>query len=145
MDDNSLKIMQFALQGYPCSQIMLLMGLEIKGEDNPDLVRAMQGLAQGGFNEKMTCGALTGACCLISLFGGRAAPDEYPHAELKDMVTELVDWFDDTYGATYGGMICHEIRRDGDAMEKKQRCGDLIAATCHKALEILAQRELLYV
>ena len=142
MDANTLKILQLSQQGYPCSQIMLLMGLEVKGEENPDLVRAVQGLAQGGFNEKMTCGALTGACCMISLFGGRAYPDEYPHLELKDMVTELVDWFENVYGKEFGGMICCDIRQNGNALEKKQRCGDIIAATCNKALEILAQREM---
>ena len=142
MDDNTLQILQFSQQGFPCSQIMIKMGLALKDEDNPDLVRAMHGLALGCFTEKATCGALTGACCLISLFGGRALPDEYPHENLQDMTAELVDWFDETYGSVYGGMICRQIRMDGGPAEKKQRCGEIIVNTCNKALEIMAAHDL---
>lgn len=143
MDATTLQIMQLSQQGFPCSQIMIKIGLDIKNEDNPDLVRAMHGLALGCFTEQATCGALTGACCLISLFGGRAYPDEYPHENLQNMINELVDWFSETYGTIYGGMICEQIRMTGSPAEKKQRCGEIIVATCNKALEILAENGLI--
>lgn len=143
MDNNTIQIMRLSQQGYPCSQIMIKMGLAIKGVDNPDLVRAMQGLAVGCFTEKTTCGALTGACCLISLFGGRAEPDEYPHENLQTIIADLVNWFETTYGGVYGGMLCMQIRQEGSPAEKKVRCGEIIENTYNKAIELLLAYDLI--
>lgn len=72
MSDEIARMGQLHLQGFHCSQIMLILGLERQGKTNPDLVRAMTGLAGGlGFGGK-NCGALTGAACLLGLYAGRA-------------------------------------------------------------------------
>jgi len=41
------QLMQLRRQGFYCSQILILQGLEMTGKTNPDLVRAMHGLAGG--------------------------------------------------------------------------------------------------
>ena len=60
MTDEMIRMMQLAGQGFYCSQVLLIMGLEAQGKSNPDLIRSMSGLAGGlGFTGD-TCGALTG-------------------------------------------------------------------------------------
>ena len=58
--DELLRMLKLASQGFHCSQILILMGLDAQGKQNADLVRAMEGLAGGvGFCGDI-CGALTG-------------------------------------------------------------------------------------
>jgi|SRR5580693_6111645 len=47
MNDDSFRVMDFAMKGYQCSQILMAMALEAQGKQNPDLVRAMSGLLGG--------------------------------------------------------------------------------------------------
>ncbi len=59
MADESFRIAELMLEGDTCGHILAKLALEAVGRDNPDLVRAMSGLAVGmgrGFN----CGCLTG-------------------------------------------------------------------------------------
>ncbi|MBZ0309444.1 MAG: C-GCAxxG-C-C family protein, partial [Anaerolineae bacterium] len=61
-------------QGFFCSQIIMILGLELQGKENPDLVRAMHGLAGGlGFTGE-TCGALTGGSSVLGVYAGRGNP-----------------------------------------------------------------------
>ena len=76
MTDVFFKMVELSRQGFLCSQILLIIGLEAQGKENPDVVRAMSGLVGGlGFCGK-TCGALTGGACLIGLYAGKGAADE---------------------------------------------------------------------
>ena len=47
MDDTMIRMMRLAQKGYTCSQILILLALEARGEQNPSLVRAAAGLAYG--------------------------------------------------------------------------------------------------
>lgn len=47
MDSVRVRMMQLALKGYFCSQILIILGLEARGKNDSDLVRAMHGLAGG--------------------------------------------------------------------------------------------------
>ena len=63
--DELTRISQLHLQGFHCAQVLLIMGLEHQGKEDPDLIRAMNGLSGGlGFQGK-TCGALAGGACLL--------------------------------------------------------------------------------
>ncbi|MFZ0931868.1 MAG: C-GCAxxG-C-C family protein, partial [Syntrophobacteraceae bacterium] len=58
--EEMIRMIHLAEQGFYCSQILLLMGLEARGKNNVDLVRSVSGLAGGiGFSGEV-CGALTG-------------------------------------------------------------------------------------
>ena len=51
------RIAELGSQGMYCSQILLTLGLDLRGEDNPELVKSMAGLAGGlGFTGG-TCGS----------------------------------------------------------------------------------------
>ena len=135
MDDIQIRMMELSYNGYFCSQILLILGLEAQGESNPDLVRAMGGLANGCGFSGGPCGTLTGAACLLSLYAGKGTDDEYADDNLTYMLRDLGEWFTGTYGSRYGGTTCEAIV--GDSTEMRQRCGAIVAETYAKVIELL--------
>jgi hypothetical protein len=47
MNDEAFRMIELAGQGFYCSQILLILGLEAQGKENPDLIRTMNALAGG--------------------------------------------------------------------------------------------------
>ncbi len=136
--DELLRMLQLAGQGYHCSQVLLSLGLEAQGKTNPDLIRAMAGLAGGiGFCGD-TCGALTGGACLLALYAGKATPEEEEDPKLNLMVSELVDWFTEEFSHCYGGIHCREILAD-DPSNQLKRCPGLVTGTYEKVKELLLE------
>lgn len=125
-------------QGFFCSQILILQGLALQGKDNPDLVRAVQGLAGGiGFTGG-NCGALTGGACLLGLYAGKGSADEEEDLRLTLMIGELVAWFKSRFGAQYGGIDCSTILGDRVGSQLTQ-CPPIIEETLQKAKELLLE------
>ena len=136
MTDSRTRMMELALKGYGCSQMLVMMALEDRGESSPELVRAISGLHGGlGFSGKI-CGALTGGCCALGLYAGRGAAGEVEDARLMPMVQELVDWFEQEYGPRYGGIDCATILQD-DARNRLKRCPEIVTAVSERIAEIL--------
>ena len=66
------RMLELKRQGFFCSQILMILALELQRRENAPLVRASHGLAGGlGFTGE-TCGALTGG-----------APREHPPHETE--------------------------------------------------------------
>lgn len=125
-------------QGFFCSQIMLIMGLELQGKTNPDLVRSMNGLVGGlGFSGE-TCGALTGGACLLGLYAGKGTPEELQTPQLDFMVQDLVKWFKAEYIPRYGSLRCEEIL-EGNLQNQPARCPFLVTETFQKVKELLVE------
>lgn len=138
MDDMLFRMMELKSKGFYCSQIMMLLALEAQEKENPDLIRAMAGLAFGvGIGE--VCGALTGGACILSLYAGKGTEDDEEHYRLMGMLTELGDWFRDTYGGQFGGISCAAISDDGTL--RNERCGAVVVATYQKVLELLVEND----
>ena len=138
MDDLMFRLMELKHKGYYCSQIMMLLALENQDKTNPDIIRAMSGLAFGiGTGE--VCGALTGSACILSLYAGKGTDEEEENPFLMSMLEELGEWFKETYGGMYGGISCNTISEDG--AKRTERCGPLVAATYQKVLEILIEND----
>ena len=138
MNDEMLRMITLAGQGFYCSQILLFMGLEAQGKSNPDLIRAMAGLAGGlGFTGD-TCGALTGGACLLGLYAGRGTPEEQEDERLNLMISELVDWFSERFGKLYGGIRCDAILGD-DPRSRTTKCPNLVFGTYEKAKALLVE------
>ena len=135
MDEITLRMMELSYHGYYCSQILMLMALETQGKSDPDLIRAMGGLAHGSGFAGGICGTLTGAACLLGLYAGKGADDEYEDERLKYMLRELGEWFEQTVGNRYGGVSCEVIV--GDRTEMRQRCGAIVAETYAKCMALL--------
>lgn len=136
--DEIFRMLELSGQGFHCSQILMSLGLEAQGKSNPDLIRAMAGLAGGvGFCGE-TCGALTGGACLIALYAGRGTPDEEDHPRLNLMISELVEWFAQEYTACYGGILCKEILGE-DPKNQLERCPDIVKRTYEAVKSLLVE------
>ncbi|MDR1726712.1 MAG: C-GCAxxG-C-C family protein [Acidobacteriota bacterium] len=129
MDDTRREVLRLSGDGYCCSQIMVIMGLDAVGDENPELVEAMAGLC-GGLGSGLTCGVLTGAACLLSMLDRLKAK--------ADMIPRLVAWFKATYEPRYHGIACAEII-DGNPGNKMDRCPRMMAETYEKCRELLAE------
>ncbi|AGL02313.1 C_GCAxxG_C_C family probable redox protein [Desulfoscipio gibsoniae DSM 7213] len=138
MSDELLRMLELYRQGFNCSQILLSLGLETRGYSNPDLVRAMSGLGGGlGFSGK-TCGALIGGVCLLGLYAGRGTTAERENDRFLLMVEELVQWFEDETGRTYGGIDCADIIGERLAYKTAgSQCANIISSTYARVKEIL--------
>ncbi len=137
MTETFFKLMELSQAGFYCSQILLIIGLEAQGKENPDVVRAMSGLVGGlGFCGK-TCGALTGGACLIGLYAGKGTMEEMEDSRLNDMIRELVEWFEQENLSRYGGINCQEIL-EGNPANRMARCPQLVMQTLEKVRDILA-------
>lgn len=137
MDNTQIRMMQLSAKGYYCSQIILQLALEARGEENPALVRAMAGPAYGCGSGRATCGALTGGCCLLAYYAGKGSDGESESDRLFLMLSELADWFDQQVGARYGGSACEAITGEEGPAAARRRCGGIVADTFAKAMEIL--------
>ena len=134
MTDPAFRVAELSLKGYRCSHILVQIGLDAQDKSNPDLLRAMSGLASG-MGCGLTCGALSGGCCLIGLYaGGDGERDDHPSLPL--MLEEYVDWFRDKYTPRYGGIDCAQIIERKPQL-RGERCPGLILDAVRKASEIL--------
>jgi hypothetical protein len=141
MDDSAIRLLQLAGKGYTCSQILLLMGLEARGETNPGLVRAMSGLAYGCGTGRGSCGALTGGCCLLALYAGKGSDGESASEQLPAMLQDLTDWFAARLPDPAGALTCEAFVGEDGPAASRPRCGALVAETYGKVLEILQAYE----
>ncbi|AET66938.1 C_GCAxxG_C_C family probable redox protein [Desulfosporosinus orientis DSM 765] len=130
------RMFQLATQGFCCSQIMLILGLDELGKENPDLIKAMQGLCGGIGRSGKTCGAFTGGACLIGLNVGKGTPPENSHPKINRMINELLEWFEEAHGSIdCEGILDHSL---GEGSEYPVQCGNIVATTFSKVNEILA-------
>jgi len=137
MDDID-QLMTLRQQGFFCSQILLLLGLELQGKENPDLIRAMRGLAGGlGFSGEL-CGALTGGACLLGLYAGKGKAEDDDDPRLSFMIEDLVKWFKVEYGQQFGSIRCAEILGE-NARYMAARCPIMVAGTFQKVKELLVK------
>ncbi len=137
MDDLE-KIRGFKQQGYYCSQILILMGLDLLGKSNPDLVGAVHGLAGGlGFTGQL-CGGLTGGACLLGLYAGKREPSDEEDPRFDFMIEDLVKWFKSEIGEKYGGCTCDDIigKQPGN---QATRCPVIVVGTFQKVKELLVE------
>jgi hypothetical protein len=135
LDEQSLSLLELDQKGYHCSQILLLLALRSQGRENPGLVRAMAGLARGTAREEGTCGTLTGAAGMMAYYAAKGGDDEQERMELPVLLEELWDWFETTYGKTFGGTTCSRILADGT--HPRERCGRMVLETFRQCQAIL--------
>ena len=136
MADESFRIAELLLDGFTCGHILVKLALEAQGRDNPDLVRAMSGLALGmgqGFN----CGALSGGCCVLGLHAGRAAEEETDDPRFAALLDDFTGWFHAAAKERFGSIDCADIMKFDPAL-KQERCPALIGDVWDRLCETLA-------
>jgi hypothetical protein len=127
MIDVEMLVMEAVRDRYCCAQIIMAVGLEVKGMTNPDLIRVMRGLCYGIYGRNI-CGALSGAACMLYLFHEQYA---------AVLVPELFSWFE----SKYGGVNCRDLI--GNGLRNSPKCLDLVTQTCEYCFELLEQNGLL--
>ncbi len=123
-------VMESLQSGLHCSQTMMKLSLDLRGIENPLLIRAMGALGGGMFCQR-ACGTLTGGVCVLSSYVPR--PEGAPEpTEYQQMAKELVEWFRQANGS----LDCCDLVEF--RMDKIMAfCPGLMARTFEKVLEIL--------
>jgi C_GCAxxG_C_C family probable redox protein len=140
MNIDSFRLFELAAQGFCCSQILIILGLEAEGKENPDLVRSMQGLCGGLGHSGSICGALTGGICLLSLKAGKGRAEESANPKLVGMIEELIRWFDEMQVSRECSAIVGRKLEDRGPYPVK--CGSIVTSTYAKVEEILVEESL---
>jgi len=135
MHDPDFSMLELSYKGYFCSQILLSLALRAQGRENPGLVRALSGLANGTTRGKGVCGALTGAACLLAYYAGKGDDHEQESERLPTMLEEYWDWFEENHAHRYGGSTCGHILADG--AEPRERCAPMVAEAFRRCQDIL--------
>ncbi len=121
------RVKELSLQGYCCSQIIMLLGLEGLKKENPDMIEAMAGLCNG-MHSGDVCGIITSACCLLALADRKKAA--------SFMNEELLQWFSAEYGGALASIRCSDILR-GREHDKFNICPLMCEETFQKILSIM--------
>ncbi len=131
--DFEMVLLELKKQGISgCSQIMVKLGLDLVGHDNPGLIRAMSGLTGGMGDAGSACGVLTGGAAAIGYLAGRGQLEDIPHENYKEIIKEYVDWFRGEYGSDR----CYDIIK-GDKDYSRQVCPGIIEAGYYRMVELL--------
>lgn len=137
-----MRMLELTGQGYACSQILLMLAMELRGEENSGVVRAMAALNEGMCGTGRLCGCLTGGACLLGYMTGRGLEqDELEHPAFRKMVADFSAWFEETWGV-FGGLNCDDILED-DPANRMQRCPQILQTSFEKCLELLEEQECL--
>ena len=136
------RIIELSRQGFFCAQILVILGMDTDGKDNPELVRAMGGLSGGlGFTGNI-CGCLTGGCCLLSYFLGKGEAEEMEDPETRTAISDYVNWFKTKADEECGGDTCLKMTGN-DPGKRMELCPGLIAECYEKCIELLSERGVL--
>jgi C_GCAxxG_C_C family probable redox protein len=135
MSDVSDNVRDALQNGYHCSQVLMLLSLELRDISNPLLIRSMGGLGMGMFSSG-TCGALTGAACVLASYFARDEGENEPSG-YNALVHEFLAWFKDQFGA----IACLELV-ENDMGQIRRFCPILMEKCFVKIAEILDDHDI---
>ncbi|MCF8480376.1 MAG: C-GCAxxG-C-C family protein [Rhodospirillum sp.] len=140
MTDDSFRIAELLLADMKCSHVLMTLALEASGGTNPELIRAMSGLALG-MGQGLNCGALSGGCCVLGLLAGRGGETEMEDPRFMELLEEYSGWFLATTTERHGGPNCADIMRFDPALKVKV-CPALVGDCWDKIKEILERHDI---
>lgn len=114
MNDDTQQIMRMLRAGACCSQVIVELGLALRKEENETLVAASSGLCMG-LHTGQVCGALSAACLVLAMYDSKNAA--------AYMIPQLMEWYEEIFGARYGGADCLDIC--GGTLQA-ERCRELV-------------------
>ncbi|MDR1607114.1 MAG: C-GCAxxG-C-C family protein [Deltaproteobacteria bacterium] len=146
LDETQVAVLEMAAKGFSCAQIVVLLGLRVMGRENPDLTRAMAGLAMGASSGDI-CGALTGGLCLLSLHTSKGLEDERPLPIARSLMGGLVKWFkfDELKGEVKPDCL-RIFEKNGQQFDANanptESCADLVIHTWQKVMSLLVENQI---
>lgn len=134
IDDKTLysTILRMTRAGYRCAQIIMYLTLELVGEKNDALVRAMSGLNTGMGGTCGACGVLTAGCAALGFFTGKGNTSEKPALYAQEIVARYAEWFRNTFGAE----TCKDLIK-GDFGNCTSICPCLVEEGYKKLVELM--------
>lgn len=138
MSDTGFRIAELLLAGMKCSDVVMQLALDARGEANPALIKAMSGLAFG-VGSGANCGAFTGGACVLGLVLGRDEPDGTDDPRLAAALEEFGGWFQAAMVDRHGGINCADIMRF-DEVRRRSICPALIGEVWEKVNDALAEQ-----
>ncbi len=143
MGTDGFKMFKLANCGYCCSQILIIMYLESNEIENIPLVKAMAGLCAGVGNTGKTCGVVTGGACLLGLYAGKGLATDVRDDNLKKMIQEFVQWFEEEFESTEcADIITVDVLNDINEKEAYPiKCGNIMQKSYNKINEILKEHD----
>ncbi|SIO11941.1 DVU_1555 family C-GCAxxG-C-C protein [Halodesulfovibrio marinisediminis] len=141
LSDIQLQLLQWAGKGYCCSQILVGLALEYSGLENPQLIRAAEGLCSGMFSCNGACGLLSGGALLIGLYTGHDAETEEKNEDLPILLESFTEWFTQKTTEKHGDITCGQIlgESSGTPVPDTAVCGSLLAETFAYIESLLAE------
>lgn len=141
MGTDGFKMFKLANCGYCCSQILIIMYLESNEIENVPLVKAMAGLCAGVGGTGKTCGIVTGGTCLLGLYAGKGLAIDVRDDNLKKMIQEFVQWFEEEFESTEcADIITVDVLNDINEKEAYPiKCGNIMQKSYNKINEILKE------
>lgn len=140
--DVETRIIELAQMGYECSQIMMIMALEMEGAQNPELIRAMSGLNGGIGRTGKTCGCLSGGACALGYYTGKGEEEELEDPSSREYIQQYVHWFETYIGSQYKGTDCEQIIHGNYAL-CMTTCMPILTACMEKILEMAEENHLI--
>ena len=125
------RIMELSRYGYACGQILAILLLDTIGEENPALVRCMQGLNGGIGSSGDVCGCMAAGCCLISYFTGKPADDEFDSPHHKTPQGTYMMFLDCTEWCEKHNVSIDELQRRGIKVGVVWQDGRPFHGPCH--------------
>ncbi|MFH1147111.1 MAG: C-GCAxxG-C-C family protein [Pseudomonadota bacterium] len=125
------EIKSAAKRGLLCSQMIIDIGLRELGLSSPDLVKGAGALVGAIGFQGVTCGALTGAGCLI-VYAGVDKLERSVYLLIEELESRFKDLASD-----YPGLHCSDILDYDPAKIPTEVCFPLIAGSIHIALDLL--------
>lgn len=141
MGTDGFKMFKLANCGYCCSQILIIMYLESNEIENILLVKSMAGLCAGVGNTGKTCGVVTGGACLLGLHAGKGLATDVRDDNLKKMIQEFVQWFEEEFESTEcADIITVDVLNDINEKEAYPiKCGNIMQKSYNKINDILKE------
>jgi hypothetical protein len=125
---NDIQILKLKSQGYCCSQIMVLMVLDLMDKENEDLVNFSAGLCMGSGIQTGSCGILTAGMSILAMYAKKDTD------RLALMQETYLSFFQ---GLAQKGISCKDITGKYYPAPDPDTCGSLLAKSHSQLMTIL--------
>ncbi len=143
MNPALLELVPYVRQGECCSQLLMRLALQLRGEENEGLIRAMRGLCHGIGQSGAACGLLGSGAAVLAWLSGKDGGETHPM--LEPLENEYALWFaEKTKG--FGGCGCELVVQGlcaqagaaapEDGVPDMSLCGEFMAECWEKILDL---------